>query len=72
MADKKDIQQAEEQLLRNIESPVQSYEVDGEKVTHKDASRQLDALERMKSHRAARNPLSAVRFFRLPPTSGMR
>ena len=53
MADKKDIQQAEEQILRNIESPVQSYEVDGEKVTHKDASRQLDALERMKSHAAA-------------------
>ena len=67
-----DIQTVEKSILENLANPVQSYEVDGEKVTQKDALKQLDALERMKAHRVSRNPLAAVGFFHLPPSSGMR
>lgn len=70
--DKTDIQEAEESILRNAASSVQSYEVDGEKVTNKDPVKQLDALDRLKAARSARHPLSAVRFWHLPGSSGAR
>ena len=46
VADKRDI-------LRDIESDVESYGMDGGWVTHRDASRQRDPLVRMKSRRAS-------------------
>lgn len=71
MADQ-DIQQAEEKILENVSSNVQSYEVDGEKVVNKDALKQLDALDRIRAHRASRNPLGAIRFLRFPGSLGTR
>ena len=71
MADQ-DITRAEEKILENVASNVQSYEVDGEKVVNKDALKQLEALDKLKASRASRNPLRAVGFFHMGPTSGMR
>ena len=71
MADQ-DITRAEEKILENVSSPVQSYEVDGEKVTNKDVLKQLDALERIKAVRAARNPVAAIRFLHFPGSLGTR
>ena len=66
------IKTAEENILKNIQSPVESYEVDGEKVTNKDPLKQLDAIDRLKSSGAARNPVSAIRFMRFPGSTGQR
>ncbi len=70
MAD--NIQTAEEKILENIANPVNTYEVDGEKTTLKDPSKQLEALANYKKLRAARNPLGAIHAFRIPSGEGTR
>lgn len=63
---------AEEKILENVANPAQSYEIDGEKTTLKDPSKQLDALERLSRRSVARNPLSAIYPFKFPGGSGLR
>ena len=66
------INDATDKILENVANPVQSYEVDGEKVTRKDPLRQLQALEEVRRIKTARKPLSAVRFFRITGGRGDR
>ena len=65
-------EEAEARILDNAANPAQSYEIDGETTTLKDPAKQLDALSRLSSRKAARNPLSAIYPFRLPGGSGLR
>lgn len=65
-------EEAEAKILQNAANPAQSYEIDGERTTLKDPSKQLDALDRLSARKAARNPLGAMRFFRLPGGTGLR
>lgn len=65
-------EEAEKKILENAANPAQSYEIDGEKTTLKDPTKQLDALDRLSARSAARNPLGALRFFRLPGGTGLR
>ena len=64
--------EAEEAILQNAANATQSYEVDGEKIALKDPLKQLEALDRIRASRAARNPLGAIRFFRTPGGTGLR
>ena len=65
-------QSAEEKILENIANPVNTYEVDGEKTALKDPAKQLEALAAFRKLRAARNPLGAIRAFRIPSGEGLR
>jgi len=66
------INQVQEKIVENIANPVSKYEVDGEKTELKDPLRQLQAVEQLARHRAARNPLGAIRTFHYPSGSGER